>query len=371
MIPDSVESIDDYVFNGCSGLTSITIGNSVTSIGNYAFYNCSGLTSITIGNSVTSIGNYAFYNCSGLTSITIGNSVETIGLLAFASCGKLEKISVAAGNSKYHSAGNCLVETETKALILGCKNSIIPADGSVTSVGGCAFLGSGVISIVIPNSVETIDSTAFADCSELEKISVAAGNSKYHSAGDCLVETETKTLILGCKNSIIPVDGSVTSIGEYAFYGCSGLTSITIPNGVKSIGDHAFSECSSLISITIPDSVEFIDDYAFSYCNALTSVTIPDSVTSIGYEAFAYCSSLTSVTIGNSVTHIGDYAFKNCINLNKVYYGSTAEEWNKLAIGSDNDKLTSATRYYYSETQPTESGNYWHYNKNGEIEEWQ
>ena len=102
---------------------------------------------------------------------------------------------------------------------------------------------------------------------------------------------------------------SVTSIGSDAFYGCSGLTSITIPNSVTSIGSDAFYGCSGLTSITIPSSVTSIGGYAFTDCSGLTSVTIPNSVTSIGGSAFYGCSGLTSVTIGNSVTSIGGYAF--------------------------------------------------------------
>ena len=110
----------------------------------------------------------------------------------------------------------------------------------------------------------------------------------------------------------------VTSIGDYAFYECSGLTSVTIGNSVTSIGASAFFRCSGLTSVTIGNSVTSIGDYAFCYCSGLTSVTIPDSVTSIGDYAFYYCSGLTSVTIGNSVTSIGDYAFYECSGLTSV-----------------------------------------------------
>ena len=108
------------------------------------------------------------------------------------------------------------------------------------------------------------------------------------------------------------IEYSVTSIGDGTFYGCSSLTSVTIPDGVTSIGDSVFSGCSSLTSVTIPDGVTSIGGSVFSGCSSLTSVTIPDTVTSIGDGAFIGCSSLTSVTIPDNVTSIGDYAFLGC-----------------------------------------------------------
>ena len=110
----------------------------------------------------------------------------------------------------------------------------------------------------------------------------------------------------------ITIPNSVTSIGNYTFFGCSGLTSVTIPNSVTSIGDYVFIYCTGLTSITIPNSVTSIGDGAFSGCSGLTSITIPNSVTSIGELAFDGCSGLTSVTIPNSVTSIGDYVLNRC-----------------------------------------------------------
>ncbi len=128
----------------------------------------------------------------------------------------------------------------------------------------------------------------------------------------------TGTVVIPASVTYGSVNYSVTSIGSYAFSGCSGLTSITIPNSVTSIGKSAFSGCSGLTSVTIPNSVTSIGNYAFQDCTGLTSVSIPNSVTSIGSEAFSYCSGLTSVTIGNSVTSIGNYAFYECSGLTSI-----------------------------------------------------
>ena len=146
-------------------------------------------------------------------------------------------------------------------------------------------------------------------------------------------------------NVVIPskYDGlPVTSIGDYAFYDCSSLTSITIPDSVTTIGEYAFYYCSNLTSIVIPDSVTSIGDSAFDYCTSLTSVTIPNSVTSIGNAAFRDCSSLTSVTIGDSVTFIGYAAFRTCYNLTTVCYTGSEEEWAQIEIGDRNDDLLEA-----------------------------
>ena len=126
-----------------------------------------------IPNSVMCIGDFAFYHCNELTSITIGNGMTSIGMRAFDGCSRLTSITVANGNTKYLSNGNCLIETNSKTLILGCKDSIIPSDDSVTSIGKHAFRGcNGLTSITIPNSVTGIGSYAFDGCSSLTSITI-------------------------------------------------------------------------------------------------------------------------------------------------------------------------------------------------------
>ena len=301
-IPNSVMSIGTSAFEDCSSLTSVTIGNSVTSIGKFAFFRCYSLNSITIPNSVTSIGMHAFCVCSSLTSIAIPNSITSIEHSTFRECSSLTTIIIP---NSVKSIGN--------SAFYGCSSiTSLTIPNSVTSIGNSAFRNcSSLTSITIPNSVTSIEYSAFNGCSALTSMVVESGNTTYDSRENCnaIIESSTNTLIAGCQNTVIP--NSVTSIEYSAFNGCSSLTSITIPDGVKSIGNSAFYGCSSITSLTIPNSVTSIGNSAFRNCSSLTSVTIPNSVTSIGSSAFSGCSSLTSITIPNSVTSIGHDAFSS------------------------------------------------------------
>ena len=202
---------------------------------------------------------------------------------------------------------------------------------SVISIDKYAFeYCSGLTSVTIGNSVTSIGERAFSYCYGLESIIVENGNTIYDSRENCnaIIETETNTLIAGCKNTVIP--NSITSIGESAFSNCKGLTSITIPNSVTSIGNNAFFKCEGLTSVTIGNGVTTIANGAFCACEGLTSITIPNSVITIGDYAFFGCTGLTSVTIPNSVTSIGEGAFNNCTGLTSVTIGNSVS-----SIGND------------------------------------
>ena len=276
------------------------------------------------GKPVTSIGSWAFEDCSSLTSITIPDSVTSICDMAFRNCSSLTSITIpdsvtSIGDSAFY--GTAYYNNESNwvddGLYIG--NHLIKAKNPITG------------EYVIKDCIITIANDAFdyySYYSSLTKITVDENNQNYKSIDGNLYTKDGKTLV------------------QYA----------------KGKEDTSF---------TIPDSVEFIGDSAFYYCHSLTSVTIPDSVTTIGSHAFLTCSSLTSVTIPDSVTSIGLQAFDGCDSLRNVYYGGTTTEWKNISISSLNDLLKNATRYYYSETEPTTEGDFWHWGESGEVVAWE
>ena len=331
-----VTSIGNSAFNGCSGLSRITIPNSVTSIKYAAFKNCSGLISVTIPGSVKNIESNAFEGCDGLTSMTIPNGVTSIGAQAFRGCTGLTSVHITSlvawcqiqfgtedSNPLYFAKHLYLNGIEIRELL-------IPDE--VTTIGQCVFSGCiGLTSVTIPNSVTTIGSSAFHECSGLISVTIpksvkSIGEYAFSGCNGLIsltipdgVTSIGKAAFMNCSGlTSVTIPESVTSIGSYAFYYCSSLTSVTIPNGVKSIGQSAFYGCSGLTSVAIPSSVTTIGDDAFRYCISLTSIIIPNGVTSIGNYAFDGCSSLTSINIPNSVTSIGEGAFHSCSLLNEL-----------------------------------------------------
>ena len=306
----NVIGIGENAFVGCSGLSSVTISNGVTSIGPFAFAGCSGLSAVSVPSSVTSLGSDAFRGTAWYDNQPDG--LIYINKVLYAYKGTMpENMHLTIDEGTVSIGANAFRDCH------GLTSVSIP--NSVTNIGYGAFGGcSNLTSVSIPNSVTNIGYDAFRNCFSLTTISVVPGNPKYDSRDNCnaIIETGSNTLVVGCKGTIIP--NSVTSIGNWAFLGCSGLTNITIPNSVTNIGYGAFGGCSNLTSVSIPNSVTSIGNEAFASCTALTSVSIPNSVSSIGNWAFTYCTALTSVSIPNSVTSIGNEAFSVCSALTSI-----------------------------------------------------
>ena len=274
---DENDVLGDYMFSGCSALTSLTLPSSVTKIGNYAFENCSGLTSMKIPSGVTKIGDCAFKYCSGLTSMIIPSGVTEIGGGAFSGCSGLTSMKIPSGVTEIGSNAfkNCS----------GLTSLVIPS--GVTEIGGGAFENcSGLTSMKIPSGVTEIGGGAFENCSGLTSMKIPSG---------------------------------VTKIGRGAFKNCSGLTSLVISSGA--IGISAFENCSGLTSLIMSSGVTSIGDSAFKNCSGLTSLVIPSGVTEIWYYAFENCSGLTSIYVyAEQIYTSGLVAFKGCDKNNcKVY----------------------------------------------------
>ena len=358
IIPDNVTSIGNYAFYNCSGLTSVTIGNSVMSIGERTFYGCRGLTSVAIPDSVTSIGWNAFYGCSGLTSITIPNGVTSIGTDAFNGCSKLQNIYIMDIAAWCNISGlDNLMDYGTRSKNLYLNNelatSITIPDGVIAIPSAAFDCCTGLTSVTIPDSVTSIGEGAFDNCKGLTNVTIgnsvtSIGKNAFY---DCyrLIEVYNK--------SALSITAGSSDNGKVAYYaknvytneGGSKLTTdengyVIYTGGGEKILVAYHGTNTELI---LPLDITKICQYAFYNCTGLKSITIPDSVTSIDYAAFWNCSGLTSITIPNSVTSIGWYAFSGCRGLTSITFNGTIKQWDAISKGSYwNDNVPSSCKVY-------------------------
>jgi hypothetical protein len=314
ILPDTLVYIGEDAFRLCSNLVSINIPNSVVTIDKNAFYDCWGLKSISIGYGVTTIGEFAFERCGKLTgTLIIPNNVTSIGIGAFSGC---DFTSVVIGN------GINRIEQSTFSDNKNLINVTIP--DSVTFIGSHAFSScSSLTTITIPNSVTFISTYAFSGCTGLTSVTIPDSVSTIGSYAFeyCRGLTSINSNVSG--ECIIP--NSVTSIGVCILRGCTSLTSIVVENG-NTVYDSR-NNCNAIIETetntliqgckdtVIPNTITTIDRYSFSGYSTLTGITIPSSVTTIGNAAFGACTGLTAITIPNNVTTIGQNAFDGCSNL--------------------------------------------------------
>jgi hypothetical protein len=367
VIDEGTYSITASAFYGCSGLTSVTIPNSLTNIGAAAFSDCSNLTKVeldcneivsksriteifgnqvkeyVLGNSVTSIGDWAFSYSSELTTIEIPKKVIRVGKHVFYGCTNLTSIVVDIENSVYDSRDNCnaIIETSTNTLIAGCATSTIP--NTITTIGEEAFKDcSGLTAVNIPYSVMSIGANAFSGCCSISRVEI---NSNAIVSKDYTSDASISN-IFGSQVTEYVFGDAITSIGDFAFYNSSSLTTFNIPNGVKSVGNEAFNgtvwynnQLDGIVyagknlykhkgpmpentSIVIKEGTYSITPKAFYDCSGLTAITMPNSLMTIGYEAFEGCTGLTTVSIPSNVEYIGELAFNRCNGLTTIHVDS-------------------------------------------------
>lgn len=449
--PSALKYIDAQAFMGCNELLEIEIPSSVEYIGREAFNDCYDLTGITVDgdngaycsiggvlydkavteiyavpkgiagyltipNGITFIDSGEFSDCLNLTGLTLPNIINHIGRAAFDGCNNLTDIKLPNNGiyieymafqdtGYYNDASNW----ENGALYLGkhlltvdeyVREKFSVKEGTLSIAESAFEYGNKMKSIYIPNSVTVIAQSALPYGNTLEEISVGVSNAVYIAKGNCLIDKNTKTLLAGCKNSVIPLDLEIETIGAYAFYGCSDLTELVIPASVTTIGSQAFNECRSLdvtfengskirnidfsafnncnltttqygqgeyigsdenpylvflkpidiwietctlhkdtkvlcgsafdecqelMSVQLNEGLLSIGGSAFRGCDKLTELYIPDSVEIIGDWAFALCRSLTKVTIGQSVESIDEFAFSSCENLEEVIFSENCQ----------------------------------------------
>lgn len=340
-------------------ITELKINEKTKIMCDGAVSGCVNLTYVNIPFGVTSIGNEIFYGCESLEKIIIPETVTSIGERIADGCNSLESIAVSVGNKVYHNDGDCLIDTENKILIAGCKNSVIPTDGSVTSIGSYAFGNCRVLkSIIIPSNVKKIGEGAFMRCSELKEVIISDGVAEisYGAFYNC------------DKLESVTIEGSVKSIGSNAFSNCRNLKSVTMAEGVTKIGERAFEDCISIININLPTSVSHIGFALFEGCYGLENIEVAKgnkvyhssgssiietagktlivgcknsviptdgSVTIIGDSAFAECSELCNIAIPDCITSIEYNAFSRCRRLTDITYAGTMEQWEKIEKKSD------------------------------------
>ena len=284
-MPNSVTTIGDNAFSGCSALTYVTISNSVTTIGGSAFSSCSALTFVTIPNSVTTIGDGAFSDCSDLTSVTIPNSVTTIGEKAFSSCSALTFVTIP--NSVTKIGEDAFTNNLTKIIWL----TNTPPDGYSNVQGSIHYVANDMYTGLSNKKVYPYLSSIF-EVDGIKYVPVSPSE-RTCDAIDCTYTGDE--LKINKKVNYKGVDMTVREINPYTAYSAN-IKKVYIENGFTTIGVGAFSSCRSLTSVTIPNSVTTIGGFAFADCTNLQKVNIGNSVKTIGISAFNNCTSITQIS---------------------------------------------------------------------------
>ncbi len=359
-VPDTITYIEESAFEGCTGLTGITLPENIDCIGNYAFKGCREITSITLPDSLTGIGMAAFKECVGLTDITIPANVLEIGDSAFNSCSGITEFIVDSSNEYFSNFEGVLFDKD-KAILIQCpaqKSGIYTIPNTVDTLYYGSFSEcSKLTTVSIPKNVTDILNNPFEGCDLLTQINAAGDNPNYSSVGGVLFN-KSGSIVVACPGGIsgsYTIPGGVSEIGNYAFSLCEKLTEITLPNGLFRIGDRAFNGCIGITQIEFPNVVTSIGERIFNNCSELDAInvdntnldfssvdgvlfdynktalilcpagkvgryTIPEGVIVIRADSFATCEKLTEVVMPAGIDMVGALAFESCSELSAVYF---------------------------------------------------
>ena len=303
----TVTAIDNNTFRGCANLIgALVIPNTVKTIGSTAFWCCSGFAQLVLPDALESIGYSAFYGCSGLTgTLVMPENLTVLEHSIFSDCSGLTEVIFPSALQ--------VIESHAFSGCSGLVSLTLPS--SLQTIENRAFWSCTGLTgtLYIPASVDSIGPCVFSHCHELDAIIVDPENPKYYSETNALITRNDKTLLVACKNTVIP--DNIRRIGSYAFASMSTLTEVPeLPLTLKTIDDHAFNACPFIGNLILPDSLEFIGEMAFAFCHGLNgSLVIPDAVTQIGDYAFLECGGFDgTLTLGKSLNSIGNMAFTWC-----------------------------------------------------------
>lgn len=259
-IPESVDSLNNYAFAGCTSITKVTIPDNVKTLGDGVFGYCPSLKTVTVSGGVGTVGKDMFYACEALDSVTLAEGITTLESGAFYECVSLESITFPS---------------------------------TLTTINKTVFSNSGLTSLTLPNTVKTVGESAFQNCKSLKSVKIGSGITKL-----------PKNMFNGCVAlRSVTIPSSVTEIGSGVFYSCGSLASISIPDGVTTIGGEAFYS-TALAAVTVPNSVTSIGNGIFSNCRKLETVVLGSGISTIGEMTFQGCAALESITFRGEITSL-------------------------------------------------------------------
>jgi hypothetical protein len=303
----------------------------VSDLGKEAFLECSGLESVVLMDGVVRLGDECFGGCNHLRRIEICKSLEQMPNSSFSGCNRIEEIVVAEGNRWFTSGNgaNCVMEKETKAIVVGCVNTDLTQAKSIKAFAFYSFL---LEDLYIPASIDSIEPCAFAGCVNLKSIRIDPDNTHYYDGGCNAVMTRvTNYIVVGCKNTTFDMD--VPYIQDMAFFGCNMPAHVELPYNLLVIGRAAFSNCHTLEGIEFPDGLRFIGEEAFT-ASGLREVTIPGTVENIRDSAFQQCTELRSVVLEEGIQKLGGWLFSNCPFLHELKIPASVEHIDSRAFHS-------------------------------------